>query len=125
MINFHFSILFSIISLFSVAQTLDTALVFMRASPYTLNILQQDGKVFIGTSNGAYKVDGTVFVKVDDRPGYVVYTDEFDVKSDVAVSTLRQVKGSTFLPEQFHGKNVQMLRDRSFIYVVASGSFFI
>lgn len=125
MIIFRFSILFSIISLFSVAQKLDTSLVFMRTTPYTLNILQQDGKVFIGTSDGAYQIDGLEFIKVDDRQGYVTYNDDLEVMSQVAFSTLVHFKGSSFLPEKFHGANVQMVRNQSLLYVVASGSLFI
>ena len=125
MIIFRFSLLFSLFSLFLSAQQLDTSMVFMRSSPYTLNILQRSGKVYIGTSEGTFLIDGLKFIKVDDRPGYVKYDDELEVIQEIAFSSMLYIKGGTYLPEKFQGSNVQMVQNQSLLYVIASGALLI
>ena len=53
-------------------QLRDTVLFSMTSRPFFYNILKAgDGKIYAGTSEGVYQLDGTNMSKLDNRIGYL------------------------------------------------------
>ena len=125
MIIFRISLLFSLFSTFLMGQGVDTALIYMQSAPYALNIIQGNGDIYVGTSEGVFKVEGVQLQKVDSRPGYAIFDKEVEVTTEVAFTSPIYFRNLSFLPEEFKSANVQMIRRHSLIYLVAAGSFFV
>lgn len=71
-VNFIFFIFFSFLSTNSKAGNRDTVLNTVLSKPFFYNVIKsEDGRVFVGTSEGIYQLEGTKMVHFVSKKGYV------------------------------------------------------
>lgn len=122
---FRLVVILLVIPSYNWARGIDTVLVYMQTTPYALNIIQGDNGIYLGTSQGVQSVSGLRIEMYNHIPGYVIMNNGVEVTKEVSFSSPIFFNYSSFLPDKYRSARIQMVREQSLLYVVASGAFFI
>jgi len=67
----------------SLGQLSDTSLISLNARPFFNNVVKgADGRVYAGTSEGVFRMEGAAFTKVEDRVGYLALDEKGGLQID-------------------------------------------
>jgi hypothetical protein len=104
-------------------QLSDTSLLSLYSRPFFYNVLKgEDGKIYTGTSEGIFRMDGAGFAKVDKRVGYIAQDEKGRLQIDSNGIKYHEEKSfSRLLPFPDRAREEYHAGTEDHFYIVSGG----